>query len=842
MFAVRSRVGRGALVLGLVAVGAVAGCRGEAGQAPRAAAGSGAVAADEKVALPALDEPALVALQTTERFELGTPVPLAITPDGAVLFRRSKPRNRVADLYQLDAAGKITQLASAVALTAAPPPPAAGAGAGSATGPGSAAGGASRAPGEPAAPDLGAGVETISVSDDGARVLVPLAGRLFVIERTTGTSRELAVGPYRDARLSPDGKRVAFVRAGDLWVAAIGEGQPVRIAQHPVDDRPADRGARDYATPDAEARAFGRDRGYWWSPDGQSIAFERCDARAVEPLYAGDPRHPEQAPVASRTPRAGKPVATVDLGIVSVHGGAPRWVTWDLVHYPYLARVVWPARGPLTVVAVGREQTVAAVITVDAATGAARPVLVEKNLPWVNIAPDAPTWLPDGTGFLWLTESSGAWSLEHHAADGAHVRTVLPASFGVRRVAGVSPDGRDVIVEGAGDPPEQHVWRVALAGGAPVALTSGGGIHGALAGHGVVVISSQRRAGGRVTAVVRSETSRVELPSVAEHPAAPPTTKFESVLLEDHAQLAAVTRPHAFDPRVRYPVVLRLGPGPDTPSVVDALDAYVLDQWYADAGFIVVRTDGRGTPGREAAWQRAISGDVLTIPMNDQIYALKRLGAHHPELDLSRVGVLGGDVGGYLAALAVLVHPEVFAAAVAVSPITDWELVDAAYGERFMKTPAMNAEAYRRTNAATYAQQLIRPLLLFPSVPGSQVSAAHAFELIEALSAAGKRAEIALLPDHPDATRRIASTRLVAAFFREHLGPPVRPAVMPPVREGDEDEDEERERAERGKDGDKDKRGDKDRGDRDRGDRDRGDKDRGDKDRGDRDRDDRDHR
>jgi dipeptidyl-peptidase 4 len=800
------RAACGALVLvvlgSVVALAAAPGCRGRT--RTDAAAGTGATAAsgaagspgspgspgsgDDKLAWPAIDDAALAALQTTERFELGTPEPLAITPDGAVLFRRSKPRSRVADLYQLDAAGKITQLANAAALIAAPPPaPPSAPGRGSAV--------------EPAAPpapaDLGAGIETIGVSDDGARVLVPLAGRLFVIERATGTARELAIGPYRDAQLSPDGKRVAFVRGGDLWVLAVSEPQLTRIAQHPAADKPADEGARDYATPDPAARAFGRDRGYWWAPDSQSIAFERCDARAVEPQYIADPRHPEQPPAVSRIPRAGKPIAAVDVGLVSVRGGAPRWVTWDFEHYPYLAQAIWPARGPLTLVVVGRTQTVAAVVTVDPATAATRQVLVDKDPTWVNVLPDGLAWLPDGSGFLWMTESSGAWSLEHHAADGSHVRTVLTADVGARRIAGVSPDGRDAVIEGAADPREQQVWRVPLAGGAPVALTSGGGVHGARAAHGVVAISSLLKAGGRAAVVVRADGSRTPLPSVAEHPAAAPTTQLETLTLQDHAQFAAVTRPHAFDPKVRYPVVLRIGGAPDTRSVVDALDTYVLDQWYADAGFIVVRSDGRGTPGPERTWQRAISGDVLTIPMTDQIDALKRLGAHHPELDTGRVGALGGEVGGYLAALAVLLHPDVFAAAVAVSPITDWELVDAAYGERYMKTQAFNAEGYRRTTAAVYADHLTRPLLLLPAVPGSRISTAHAFELIDALSAAGKHAEIATWPDRADAAHRIAATRLVLDFFRQRLGPPVRLQVMPAAKD-DDDEEEERERARRG--------------------------------------------
>jgi dipeptidyl-peptidase 4 len=499
-----------------------------------------------------------------------------------------------------------------------------------------------------------------------------------------------------------------------------------------------------------------------------------------------------------------------------VHGGTPRWITWELARYPYLARVIWPAKGPLTLIVVSREQTAAAVVAVDAQTGAARQVLVDKDPAWINIAPDALTWLPDGSGFLWLTEASGAWSLEHHAADGTHVGSVVTADFGVRRVAGISPDGKDVVIEGAADPREQRVWRVPLTGGAPVELTSGGGIHTALAGHGVVVISSLLPVGGRAATVLRADGSPTPLPSVAEHAAARPTTKIEEVLADDHMQYVAITRPHAFDPKVRYPVVLRIGASLDGKAVLDALDIYLLDQWYADAGFIVVRSDSRGTPGRDRMWQRAIAGDALTIPMADQIRALKRLGAQYPELDLGRVCALGGELGGYLATLGVLIHPDVFAAAVAVSPITDWELVDAASGERVMKTPATNPEGYRRTNASTYAEHLTRPLLLMPRVPGSSITPAHAFALIDALSAAGKYVELATLPDQADAAHRIAATRLVLDFFRRQLGPPVRPAVMPAAREDDEEE-EERERAQRrGSDRRDDKDRDKDRGNKDR--------------------------
>lgn len=770
------------------------GCRGEREEREREREAEAKTPVDEKLAWPALDEPALLAWAATEGFELGVPVPLAIAPDGAVLFRRSKPRDPSADLYQLDPAGKTTVLAAAASLLGSTPVA------------------------EAERSRAARGIEAVEISGDGARVLIPFAGRLFVIERATGASRELVLGPHGDARLSPDGTRVAYVQGGDLWVASIAApgapGKPAvaqpagsRLTQHPAD--------REYATPEAVARDFGRDRGFWWSPDGQAIVFQRTDARAVDTLYLGDARHPERAPTAVKVPRSGKANATVDLGIVSVRGGAPRWITWDLVRYPYLAQVIWPAKGPLTLIVVGREQTQLAVLAVDPATGATRPLLTERDAAWLNVAPTALTWLPDGAGFLWMTESRGAWSLVHYQADGTHEQPVVMPDAGLRGVVGVSPDGHDVVFEAAGDPREQHVWRVPLAGGAPVALTSDGGVHHAWSAHGVLVVDSAKRAGGRVTAAVRADGTRVELPSVAEHPTLVPTTKQETVTIEQHTQYATVTRPRSFDPKIRYPVLLRVDGGPGHKLVLDALDTYVVDQWYADAGFIVVRCDGRGTPDRDREFERVISGDVLTIPMNDQIGAIKQLGARYPELDRGRVGLLGARFGGYLAALGVLIHPDVFAAGVAVSPITDWELLSTAYGERYMKTPAANPDGYRRTNASTYGEQLARPLLILQGVTDERIHVAHTLALLEALYAAGKHVEIATLPANPDARLDSAGKRLELDFLREHLGPPVRPAVMPKARTEEEEEEEERERA-RGH-GDqghaKDRDHDKDRGD-----------------------------
>ena len=698
---------------------------------------------------PPLNREFLADAGATFNFRLGLPTTLAITRDGAVLFRRTPPRDFAADLYELDTrTGAIKTLATTAALLGA--------------------GEEHLSDAEKARRERSRtatrGVVDIDVSDDGRIVLVPLGGKLYLIDRTTGARRVIdPQGAVYDPHLSPDGRTIAFVRDGDLWL--VSDGPPRRLTKHPE--------GLEYGIAEFVAQEeLSRRRGFWWSPDSKQICFQRTDARAVETIYVSDPRHPERPPVPFKYPRPGKANAKVDLGIVAAGGGEPKWVQWDLARYSYLVEVVWPKRGALTALLVNREQTDLALIAIDPATGATKQLLAEHDDAWLNTDSGAPKWLEDGSGFVWMTEAKGAWTLELHAPDGALVRPLTTPDLGLRHLIDVGRDG--AVVEASADAPAQAIWRIPFDGSVPQALTPPDGVATASAEHDVVVVQAQLHAGGHRSYALAGG-ARHEIPSAAERPKLTPTTKIETIDLQGRKQFVAITRPWGFDPKHRYPVLLKVYGGPHAVMVVDSLDAYVMDQLYADAGFIVVRTDGRGTPNRGRAWERAILRDLISIPMADQIAGLQAVGERHLELDLSRVGVVGWSFGGYFSAMAALLHPEVFKAAIAGAPVTDWTLYDTAYTERYMKTPEENPEGYRATSALTHAAKLERPLLVIHGITDDNVHFAHSLALIESLYLAGKRAEvITLSATHmvPDPKLNLAREQVQIDFFREHLGPP----------------------------------------------------------------------
>jgi len=703
---------------------------------------------------PALDEKLLADSAATYNFRLGLPTPLAVTPDGNVLFRRTQARAFAADLFELDTKTGAVKTLFAVSD-----------------------GDEHLSDAEKARRErtrtATKGVVGIDVSSDGKTVMIPLAGMFEIVDRASGGKRTVdPKGEAYDAHLSPDAAHIGFIRGGDVWVMPAAGGAAKQLTKH---TEGFENGIADFAAQEE----LDRTRGWWWAPDSKQIVFQRTDNRPMDTLYVADARHPEKAPTPFKYPRAGRPNAIVDLGIISVAGGQPRWITWDLAKYPYLARVTWSKSGPLSLVVLSREQQDLALLAVDDKDKIST-LITEHDDAWINVprarggsigyAPGTPLWLADGSGFLWTTERTGdQWSLESRNRDGSlkEGATVYMVPS-LRELVGVD-GGEPIVTVNGQDPLRSEILRVTS--GPPKLVLQEDGVIAADFDNGVIVASMALASGGKKTIAIR-DGKTFELPSVAETPSLVPTTSLESVTLDGRTHYVAITRPRAFDKAKKYPVILKVYAGPSSQYVDAARDTYVMDQWYADAGFIVVRSDNRGTPYRGRTWERAVLKDLITIPLDDQVKALQAVGAKYPELDMGRVGVTGWSFGGYFSAMAVLLRPDVFHAAVAGAPVTDWALYDTAYTERYMRMPQNNPEGYKHGNAMTHAAKLSRPLLLVHGITDDNVHFAHTLALIEELYVNHKRAEvITLSATHmvPDPKLSLAREQTQIDFFRQHL-------------------------------------------------------------------------
>jgi len=194
-------------------------------------------------------------------------------------------------------------------------------------------------------------------------------------------------------------------------------------------------------------------------------------------------------------------------------------------------------------------------------------------------------------------------------------------------------------------------------------------------------------------------------------------------------------RDHVYGSK-KLPVMMRPYGGPHGPQVQNGALIYAIDQWFADQGFVVIIADNRGTGGRGPAWDHVIYQDFVTPVIDDQVSAIADVAKHFPDdIDATRVGITGWSFGGYLSALAVMKRPDVFHAAVAGAPVTEWLWYDTAYTERYLGHPEKFPEIYEDHSLMPMANQLERPLMLVHGLADDNVVAAHSLSLSGALLA-----------------------------------------------------------------------------------------------------------
>ena len=599
----------------------------------------------------------------------------------------------------------------------------------------------------------GAGGVTAFATDRDVRVAAfALNGRLFVGGLLTGRARELAVdGPVFDPRPDPLATRVAYVNGRSLRIAEL-DGSNWELAGEA--DPSISWGSADFIA----AEEMHRFRGYWWSPDGAAIAACRVDVSAVATWYIADPANPDQPPAEIRYPAAGTANADVTLHVLALDGGSIE-VSWDRQRFPYVADVRWAGTDRLLVTVQSRDQRDLQVLEADPTVGDTTVVYADHDEAWVELVPGTPTNLSDGR----LVMAADRDGVRRLIIDGVEVTDTHTQ---VRAVLTVN-DHDEVIVlaNPLDDPTVQHV--MACTADSIRAITTEPGVHTAVIGGGTVVLRSS------VLGRPGVNTSVVNGPTIASHAEAPLVHPNVTLLRLGSRQLAtAVLLPHDHDGSP-LPVLLDPYGGPHAQRVLSAHNAYLSSQWFADQGFAVVIIDGRGTPGRGTAFEREVHHDLATAVLDDQIDALHAAVDHAP-LDLSRVAIRGWSFGGYLAALAVLQRPDVFHAAIAGAPVTEWRLYDTHYTERYLGDPSIEAGPYAASSLLPIAHQLTRPLLLIHGLADDNVVAAHTLQLSSALLAGGCAHEVLPLVGvtHMTPQEVVAENLLLhqLGFLRRSLG------------------------------------------------------------------------
>ncbi|WP_327325877.1 prolyl oligopeptidase family serine peptidase [Streptomyces sp. NBC_01210] len=695
----------------------------------------------------------------TQRFTLGAPRAFTVSPDGSrvVFLRSASGTDRAGRLWVLDLDPDGRQAQERLAAD-----------------PGALLAGAAeklsakeRARRERSR-EGSAGIVGYAVDQAVELAAFALSGRLYTAELRAGTARELRVpGPVIDPRPSPDGRHIAYVAGGALRVTGA-EGEGDRALAEPEDEHTT-YGLAEFIA----AEEMDRSRGFWWAPESDRLLVARVDERHVRRWWISDPAHPDREPERVAYPAAGTPNAEVRLFLLTLDGERTE-VSWDRTRYPYLARVHWSSAGAPLLLVQSRDQRTQLYLAVDAESGTTRTVHVDEDPVWLDLFPGVPAWAPDGR-LVRIADEGGARVLAvgDRALTGAQLQLRAVLDIGENDVLVSAAAGEEAAEPETG---EIHVYRVNELG--IERISDGAGVHSAARSGGVTVLASSRtEVSGASVQVLRDGKPVAVVPSYAEQP----VLKARVRLCEAgaHRIPCAVLLPSGYqESDGPLPVLLDPYGGPHGQRVYAAQNPYLTSQWFADQGFAVIVADGRGAPGRSPGWEKAVK-DNLPLTLDDQIEALHSLAGTFP-LDLGRVAIRGWSYGGYLAALAVLRRPDVFHAAVAGAPVTDFRLYDTHYTERYLGDPGTHPEVYAANSLVTddgltTPENPPRPLMIIHGLADDNVVMAHSLRLSSALLAAGRPHEVLPLTGvtHMTPQEQIAENLLLLQvdFLKRSLGP-----------------------------------------------------------------------
>jgi dipeptidyl-peptidase-4 len=631
------------------------------------------------------------------------------------------------------------------------------------------------------------GIPQFFWADKANRILIPLHGDIYVFDAPNGPLRKLVDGgekPALDPQFSPDGQWVAYVQDSELYVISAEPGTHVQPQQLTWGAREAGltHGLAEFIAQEE----MDRKSGFWWSPDGEYLAFEEVDETHI-PIYRimhqGKDFTGPEAQEDHHYPFAGKENAHVHLGVIPRAGGEPVWM--DLHNHAeerYLARVTWTPAGELWVQTENREQTELELLHYNIENGDSQLILTEHTDVWINLN-DLLHIFEDGS-FIWGSERTGFRHLYLYDPDGTLIRQLTGGEWVIDELAGVDEkNGLVYFVGNRESPLETHLYVISLQGGEPRRVTPEPGTHQVCLDH-----AFQRFVD---TYQTTTQPPTVRLRSIADASAL--VTIYDKVdprIEADHIRPAELVSfqnhlgttlygalyrpPDSCKPP--FATIVYIYGGPHAQLVTDrwGLTVNMRAQYLSGLGYLVFVMDNRGSFGRGLQFEGAIKHHMGTLEIDDQVDGLHWL-AEQGLTDLDRVGMYGWSGGGYMTLMGLVRAPDLIKVGVSGAPVTNFDGYDTHFTERYMGTPQSNPEGYRDGSIMPHVENLKGHLMLVHGLIDENVHFRHTARLINALIRARKPYDLLLFPNERHSPRsladRIYMEERIRDYFLQYLPP-----------------------------------------------------------------------
>lgn len=543
---------------------------------------------------------------------------------------------------------------------------------------------------------------------------------------------------------SPDGTKVAFVFKNNLYYVELSGENPVQITSDGLWNHVIN-GTSDWLYEEE----FVLTRAYEWSPDSRNILFLRTDETHVKQFaleYYKDASYPELYQY--KYPKVGEENSSLSVWNYDVEVGrlVPISVhsVMDSVE-GYLPRIQWTQEKDLACITwLNRDQNHLRLYLADIKTGSVR-VLYEEKTPYYIELIDQLYFLKDRSSFLWLSEKDGMASLYRIGMDGKILSRVSPMDMEVTEVFGISETDKRVYFQVATqNGVERQIYSCDLKGNQVKQVSAGSGVHDAKFSAGAFYmvhthstantppVYAIRDLSGQLIRVVEDNSDL--LGRLANYQVSP-VRIFRVPNSQGDSLNALEILPVGFDSTRKYPVLMYLYGGPGSQEVMNKWNSFRYFGWLqmiAQNGYIVYVVDNRGTGGRGELFKKATFHQLGKLETQDQIDAARFL-ARQAFVDGNRMGIFGWSYGGYLSTLCLLKGNDVFKAAIAVAPVTNWKWYNSAYTERYMGNLLNNSQGYRDNSPVYFADKLKGNYLLLHGMADDNVHFQNAAEMANAL-------------------------------------------------------------------------------------------------------------
>ena len=569
---------------------------------------------------------------------------------------------------------------------------------------------------------------------------------------------EFKLGKQRLAEFSPNGEMVCFMRDNNLFTVDLKYREESQVTYDGKNNQIIN-GATDWVYEEE----FGFDKGFYWSPKGDRIAYYKFDETAVKEFQMATygELYPEQ--YTFKYPKAGEDNSVVSIFIYDTEEMVSKKIDLGNEKDQYIPRIQWTkSNDKLCVMRMNRHQNhleflmtnlkLEQPFSIETST-----IYEERSSTYIEIN-DNLIFLKDGRTFLWNSEKDGFNHIYQFGLNGKEIQQLTSGKWDVIEFYGVNEEEGLIYFSSAQENAlERHVYVKGINKRTFKKLSEQSGTNDAAFSKGFKYYINYHsdantpyyitlhNSKGKLQRVLKTNDDLKR--TLKEYELS--TKEFFTFENTSGVTLNAwMIKPPNFDANKQYPVYVNIYGGPGHNTVTDEWGGrnYLYHQLLAQEGYIVVSVDPRGSMYRGKEFKHSTYLQLGKLETEDFIDFGKHMG-NQPYVDKTRIGIQGWSYGGYMTSLCMTKGADVFSTGIAVAPVTNWRYYDSVYTERFMRTPQENAEGYDDNSPINHVDKLKGSYLLIHGSSDDNVHYQNSMEMVDALVRANKQFDLFFYPN-----------------------------------------------------------------------------------------------